>query len=139
MRGALGSNATIWFDFNNLGLALRIGLKLAIWPFETSVWKRLKWKVGQFWELSFTFVQVIRKKLVRDLLPPLSSWIGLNIYIYICLWHDKLFILWYEQKNYAGVMLQINMVQLASNTIKSTATTTSKCYLILNVHTIIKA
>ena len=61
------------------------------------------------------------------------------IYIYICLWHDKLFILWYEQKNYAGVMLQINMVQLASNTIKSTAITTSKCYLILNVHTIIKA
>ena len=95
MRGALGSNATIWFDLNNLGLALRIGLKLAIWPFETSVWKRLKWKVGQFWELSFTFVQVIRKKLVRDLLPPLPSWIGLNIYIYIYV-YDMINFLYYD-------------------------------------------
>ena len=95
MRGALGSNATIWFDFNNLGLALRIGLKLAIWPFETSVWKRLKWKVGQFWELSFTFVQVIRKKLVRGLLPPLPSWIGLNIYIYIYV-YDMINFLYYD-------------------------------------------
>ena len=44
-----------------------------------------------------------------------------------------------NKKNYAGVMLQINMLQLASNTTKSTRTITGKRYLIINGHTMIKA
>ena len=70
MRGAVGSRAIVWFDFNNLGLALGIALKLAISPSQTSVRKRLKAKVGQFWWLISTFVEVTGEKLIGCLSPP---------------------------------------------------------------------
>ena len=53
-----------WFKFNNLGLTLGTNLK-----FYTSVVKRLKLKVGEFWGLipMFVLVEVTGEKLVgRD-------------------------------------------------------------------------
>ena len=55
--------------FNNLGLALGIGLK-----FYTSVGKRLKLKVKRFWGLIPTFVEVTGEKLEEgDLLSPILN------------------------------------------------------------------
>ena len=45
-----------WFKFNNLGLALDINLK-----YYTSVAKELNIKVGKFWGLTPTFVEVTGK------------------------------------------------------------------------------
>ena len=49
-----------WFKFNNLGLTLGVNLK-----FYTSVAKGLKLKIGKFWGLVPTFVEVTGKKLVE--------------------------------------------------------------------------
>ena len=49
------------FKFSNFGLALVMGLE-----FYTIVAKELKLKVRKFWELIFTFVEVIGEKLVRE-------------------------------------------------------------------------
>ena len=48
-----------WFKFNNLGLTQGIALK-----FNSSVAKRSKLKLGKFWVLIGTFVEVTREKLV---------------------------------------------------------------------------
>ena len=57
-----------WFKFNNLGLA--VGTNFI---FYTSVAKGLKLKVGKFWGLIPTFVEVTEEKLVGEALtPPLS-------------------------------------------------------------------
>ena len=56
-----------WFKFNKLGLALGTNLKSY-----TSVAKGLKLKVGKFWGLISTFVEVTGEKLVRGPLPPNS-------------------------------------------------------------------
>ena len=57
-----------WPKFNNLGLA--VGTNFI---FYTSVAKGLKPKVGKFWGLIPTFVEVTEEKLVgEDLNPPLS-------------------------------------------------------------------
>ena len=49
-----------WFKFNNLGLALGVNLK-----FYTSVAKGLKLKIGKFWGLVPSFVEVTGEKLVE--------------------------------------------------------------------------
>ena len=62
-----------WPKFNNLGLAVATNF-----IFYTSVAKGLKPKVGKFWGLIPTFVEVTEEKLVgEDLNPPLS-WIRLR-------------------------------------------------------------
>ena len=56
-----------WFKFDNLGLALGTNLK-----FYTNVTKGLKLKVGTFWGLIRTFVEVTGEKLIGGtfLVPP---------------------------------------------------------------------
>ena len=53
-----------WFKFNNLGLALGTNLKFYI-----NVAKGLKLKVGKFWWLNPTFVEVTEEKLVGGPFP----------------------------------------------------------------------
>ena len=91
-----------WFKFNNLGLALGMGLK-----FYTSVAKGLKLKVGKFCRLIPTFVEVTGENLVgggafatTSHLPP--SWIGFLCFQYyvIFLFNWKFHISYIESWTY---------------------------------------
>ena len=68
-----------WFSFSNLGLALRMTLKLynrlATLNFLNSVAKGVKLKVRKFWELTPTFAEFTVKKLGRVVLPFHPFWI----------------------------------------------------------------
>ena len=62
-----------WFKFNNLRLALGMGLK-----FYASVAKESKLKVRKFFELISMFLEVTGEKLLGSFLGPPPSWIGLK-------------------------------------------------------------